>query len=144
MIRTGAIAVVLSMCAASASTGTMQGGPVQPARLDPRIGLAVPQRYESIRDGKDWENPKVLIHRNGIDVIAKALVSGRKSVAAAELQQALIELPVAAWPYGRVVAVFEPSIRAGDGSDEKPVADNLKVALEILKKLEITADRWPS
>jgi hypothetical protein len=48
------------------------------------------------------------------------------------LQQALIELPVAAWPYGRVVAVQEISIRNGDGSDDRPIAHNLEAALAIL------------
>jgi hypothetical protein len=140
----GAIAVILWIGAVSALTGTTHSGAVQTGRLNPRIGPAAPERYKSIRDAKDWENPYLVIRREGIEVIAKGLASGRKTVAAAELEQTLIELPLTAWPYGRVIAVQENSIRAGDRSDDKLIADNLEAALAILKKLKATVDRWPS
>lgn len=137
----GAIAVVLWIGAVSALTGTMQSGSVQTGRMNPRIGPSAPERYKSIRDAKDWENPYLVIRRDGIEVIA--LASGRKTVAAADLEQTLIELPLTAWPYGRVVALQEIGVRAADRSDDKLIADNLEVALAILKKLKATVDRWP-
>ena len=140
----GAIAVVLWIGAASALTGTMQSGSVQSGRLNPRIGPAAPDRYKSIRDAKDWENPYLVIRRDGIEVIAKGLASSRKTVAAADLEHTLIELPLTAWPYGRVVAVQEVGIRAADRSDDKLIADNLEAALAILKKIKATVDRWLS
>ena len=95
-----------------------------------------------------------MIYRDGIEVIAKQLPSVRKTVAAADLERTLIELPVAAWPYGRVAAVQETSLRAvsaeagssavADGSDDKSIADNLKAALATLRKLDVTVNRWPS
>ena len=126
--------------------GPMQRGSVQTGRLDPRIGAAAPQRYHSVRDAKDWENPYLVIRAGGIEVIVNRLPSGlksRKTVAAADLEQTLIRLPVTAWPYGRVVAVQENSIRVPD-RDDKPITENLKAALAVLKKLDIAADRWPS
>jgi hypothetical protein len=140
----GVIAVGLLICAASALTGSLQSGSVQIGRLNPEIRPAAPQRYKSIRDAKDWENPYLVIRRDGIEVIAKGLASGRKTVAAADLEHTLIELPVAAWPYGRVAAVQEIGIRAADRSDEKLIADNLEATLAILKKLKVTVDRWPN
>lgn len=137
----GAIAVVLWIGAVSALTGTMQSGSVQTGRMNPRIGPSAPERYKSIRDAKDWENPYLVNRRDGIEVIA--LASGRKTVAAADLEQTLIELPLTAWPYGRVVALQEIGVRAADRSDDKLIADNLEVALAILKKLKATVDRWP-
>ena len=110
--------------------------------MDSRIGAAAPQGHRSIRDAKDWENPYLVIRREGIEVIAKPLSSGRQTVAAADLQQTLIALPVTAWPYGRIAVVQEISIRTG--GDEKPIADNLKAALAILEKLDVMVDRWPS
>ena len=83
-----------------------------------RIGSAAPQRYKSIRDANDWENPYLIIRRDGIEVMVKRLPSSRKTVAAADLARTLIGLPVTAWPYGRVVAVQEISIREADRSDE--------------------------
>jgi hypothetical protein len=140
----GAIVGVLLIGAASPLAGPMQSGSVQTGRLDPRIGAAAPQRYKSIRDAKDWENPYLVIRRDGIEVIVKRLPSGRQTVAVADLERTLIGLPVTAWPYGRVAAVQENSIRAGDRSDDKPIADNLEAALAILKKLDVRVDRWAS
>ena len=65
-------------------------------------------------------------------------------MAATDLQRTLIELPVAAWPYGRVVAVSEIGIVASDGTDKKPIADNLNMTLAILKTLQVNIERWPS
>ena len=74
----------------------------------------------------------------------KRLWSGRQTVAVADLERMLIGLPLAGWPYGRVAAVEENSIRAGDRSDDKRIANNLEAVLSILKKLDVTVDRWPS
>jgi hypothetical protein len=122
----------------------MQSGSVQTGRLDPRIGAAAPQRYKSIRDAQGWENPCLVIRRDGIEVIVRRVPPSRQTVAAADLERTLIGLPITAWPYGSVAAVQEISIRAGDRSDDKPIADNLEAALATLKKLDVTADRWPS
>jgi hypothetical protein len=112
------------------------------AVLNRQIGPANPARYKSIRDAKDWRNPYLVIRGDGIDVIAKGLPSGRLHVAAGDLQRTLVDLPVAAWPYGRVVAVQEPGLRGV--RDEQPIAVNRNRALAILKTLKVVADRWPS
>jgi hypothetical protein len=53
-------------------------------------------------------------------------------------------LPVTAWPCGRVAAVQENGVRAAGGSDDGPIADNLRAALVTLRKLDVTVNRWPS
>jgi len=138
-------AFVLMICAASVlAARPVQTDTVQAGRLNARIGPADPQRYKSIRDAKDWENPYLVIRREGIEVIAKGLPSGRQTVAATDLQRTLIDLPATAWPYGRVVAMQDIGIRAADRGDEQPIADNRNVALAGLKRLQVTVERWPS
>jgi hypothetical protein len=138
-------AVLLTICVASAlAVGPAQSVSAQAGRLDSRIGPANPQRYKSILDAKDWENPYLVVRRDGIEVIAKALSSGRQTVNAADLQRPLIELPVAAWPYGRVVALSDIGIVAPDGADNQPINENREAALAILKALQIAVERWPS
>lgn len=134
--------IVVTMCA----VGLLAGWPAQNhvERLNPRIGPANPQQYRSIRDAKDWKNPYVVIRPDGIEVIASGLRSGRQTVTATDLQRTLLDLPMTAWPYGRVVAVQEIGIRAADRSDDQPIADNLGVTLAILKALQVTIERWPS
>src|SRR5262245_60137009 len=103
MNTVGAVVGLFSIAVATLLS-PMQSTSVQAVRLDPRIGAPVPQRYASVRASKDWENPYLVIGRDGIDVVAKQLPSGRKTVAAANLERTLLGLPVSAWPYGRVAA----------------------------------------
>jgi hypothetical protein len=138
-------AVVFTICAASVlGARPVQPDSVQARRLNSRIGPANLQRYKSIRNTKDWDNPSLVIRREGIEIIAKGVPSGRQTVAAADLRRTLIELPVTAWPYGRVVVVQEIGIREPGGNDEQRIADNLNVALATLKTLQVTVVSWPS
>jgi hypothetical protein len=137
--------LVLTIYAASVLAGSpVQKDSVQAKRLNPGIGLANPQQYKSIRNAKEWKNPYLVIRRDGIEVIASGLPSGGKTVASTDLQRALIDLAVTAWPYGRVVAVQDIGIRAADRSDQESIADNLNATLAILKTLQVTVERWPS
>lgn len=138
------IAVALIVCAVVEPTAIAQGRSNDVVRLDKRIGPPVSRRWRSILVGEDWKNPFLIIGQDGIDVIAAGLPSGRRTVARGELQQTLVDLPVTAWPYGRVVAVAETGLRAPDRSDEATIAENLKATLAILKGLRVTANRWPS
>ncbi len=138
-------ALFLTICSASVlADRPLQNASVQTGRLNSRIGPANPKRYKSVRDGKDWENPYLVIRREGIEVIARGLPAGQGIIASTDLRRMLIELPVTAWPYGRVVVVAEIGLRSGDGSDEQPIADNLNATLAILKTLQVTVERWPS
>ena len=138
-------ALLLTICTASVlARRPLQNDSLQAGRLNSRIGPANSQRYKSIRDAKDWENPYLVIRRDGIEVIARGLPAGRQTIASTDLRRTLIDLPITAWPYGRVVAVQDIGLRSGDGSDEQPIADNRNVTLAILKTLHITVERWPS
>jgi hypothetical protein len=116
---------------------------VQSERLNPQIGKANPKAYKSIRYSRDWKNPYLVFRPEGIEVIAQGLPSGRQTVAATDLRRTLLALQVSAWPYGRVVAVQDPSIRVGGLSEGKSIADNRNSALATLKKLDVIVDDWP-
>jgi hypothetical protein len=146
---TGTIAIIFLIFAASGRIASMQGEAAhtpsqstQAGRLDPRIKPAVAERYKAIRNATKWENPYLMVGPDNIVVRAKGL-AGLKIVVPDTLEQTLLELPVTAWPYGKVVAVQENGDRA-DRSDDKPIADNVAAARAVLKKLGVTFDKWPS
>ena len=136
------MAIILLILAASGSTAFMQGSAAKAGGLDPRIKPPAAQRYKAVRDARKWENPYLMVGPDSIVVRAKGL-AGLKIVPVEDLEQTLTELPVTAWPYGRVVAVQENGNRA-DQSDDKPIADNVAAARATLKKLGVTFDKWPS
>src|SRR5262249_3985469 len=97
--------------------------------------------YEAIRDAKDWQNPYLVIQADGVLVTAGG---STKKVAVGDLEAALASLPPSAWPYGAVIAAQEQSIRAGDGSDDAPIAANKARVTTILGGLGLTVSWWPS
>jgi hypothetical protein len=139
-----AASVFLMLCASVLAGSPPLEGSAQAARLNRRIGPADSRRYNAIRVASDWENPYLVIRPDGIAVIAKGIVSGRKTVSSADLEQTLIELPLTAWPYGRVVAVQDISIFSGARSDDELIAKNREAALSILKRLRVEVERWPA
>ena len=75
-------ALLLTICTASVlARRPLQSDSVQAGRLNSRIGPANSQRYKSIREAKDWENPYLVIRREGIEVIARGLPAGRQTIA---------------------------------------------------------------
>ncbi len=110
--------------------------------LDPKIGPANPKKYKDVRDAKDWANPYLTVLANGIEVRATGLPGGSKIVPVGELWGTLAGLPVAAWPYGRVIAGQEIGIRSGN--DDAAIKKNKAKAEKVLKALQVTAEWWPS
>jgi hypothetical protein len=112
-------------------------------RLDPRILTADRAKYKDIRDAKDWLNPKVLVGADGIEVVSSGLSGGRKTVTADTLRGVLIDLPVEAWPYGRVVLASDPGPRSGTQSEDERRRRHHDAVQRILKGLDVLGDWWP-
>jgi hypothetical protein len=113
------------------------------SRLDDRIPEDSPETYTAIREAKDWKNPYLVIRRKGIAL--RCLAVSREDwqiISANELRKALVELPVKAWPYGRVIVVQEIGIRSGNGNHY--IAANKAKVEEVFKALGVRANWWPS
>lgn len=133
------IALVLGLGAQQAGRVTSQAN----ARLNPKIPAPIESQYRGIQDAKDWRNPALDIAANGITVRSLSLRDGRKTTSTAELRATLIGLPVTDWPYGRVAAASDPSIRRGDRREDQAITRNHATAEEVLKELDIRANWWP-
>ena len=119
-------------------------------KLDSRIPSPDPRKYQAVRDGNNWLNPFLVVRPDGIEVISKAPDAERKLVSPNELKRFLISLPVAAWPYGRVIGVQEVSIRSGLRNseirrrDDALIETNKLEAGKVLASLGIKIQLWPS
>ena len=119
--------------------------PVESAQteLDSRIPPDDPDKYKSVREPKDWQNPYLVIQRDGIAFRCLALSQQEwQIIPPEELRRRLIDLPVTAWPYGRVIAIQEMGIRSGD--DDEYIATNKAKVESVLKSLGIRNNGWPS
>jgi len=93
--------------------------------------------YAVILDMAQWKNPYLTIRPEGVEMRGTAGV-----FAPEEIGKKLEKLPLAAWPYGRIVAVSEIGIRSR--GDDRAISEVLKKALAILKDLGIEVNRVPS
>jgi hypothetical protein len=92
-----------------------QPAPTQP---DPQALLqAIPaaqtSQYDRIRDMKTWRNPYLIVRSDGVALYDTA-DSAEIILKPDELLPALAKLPSSNWPYGRVVAAAENSVRSSD------------------------------
>ena len=108
--------------------------------LRQRVPEADPSKYRQVRDGKEWKNPYLVVRRDGLEIIG--FTSAEPAIPLDSIGAELERLPASAWPYGLVVAVQDVSI--GSAADWPHVHSNRAKLLEILKKLGVKAELWPS
>ena len=99
--------------------------------------------FTGIRDAKDWLNPKIVVTRDGVDLVSPSLPGGSKSIAVDDLQAELIALPVRAWPYGRVVMASDNHLRSVDRSDDAPIRQHHLAVVALMKALNVRVEWWP-
>lgn len=89
-----------------------------PKEPDPQAVLqAIPaadtSQYDHIRDMKTWRNPYLIVRSDGVALYDTA-DSAEIILKPDELLPALAKLPSSNWPYGRVVAATENSVRSSE------------------------------
>lgn len=132
-------------CVAASQAGAGRDSAGQDrTRLDPDIPSAIAAMYKDVRDARGWMNPKLTIRAEGIEVESSSLTAGSKTVPASGLRDLLIGLPVADWPYGRVVMASDIGIRSGDRNEDAQIQQNHDVAGRTLAALDVTVEWWPS
>ena len=110
-------------------------------QLDPRIPPPDPDKYKSIREGRDWRNPFLSIQGSGIYLMINSSPGEGKLIQADELSNTRRELPVSDWPYGKIIAAVD----GGGPQSGTPEARkrNRAKAEEVLKSLGVEIDWWP-
>lgn len=111
----------------------------QPLRS--RIPKGDPNKYEAIRDGQDWKNPKMFVRPEGIEVIG--VTPPARGIPAESVPDILSHLPESAWAYGLVVAVSDVGV-SGSRKDLPRIQANRAKMLKILHQYGITVVLWPS
>jgi len=110
--------------------------------LKNRIPSPNANKYRSVRDARDWQNPYLMVKTNGIDARPISATTEAPTMSPADVVAYLEKLPSIAWPYGLVVAVQENGVRApGDDARIKRSREEL---VRLLEKTGAKVDLWPS
>jgi hypothetical protein len=110
--------------------------------LKNRIPPPDPNKYRSVRDARDWQNPYLMVQANGIRPISGVGVSLAPTMSPADVVAYLEKLPSIAWPYGLVVAVQENGIRVS--GDDTRIKRNREELVRLLEEAGVRVSLWPS
>ena len=141
--RLGLIAaavVVLASCSASKSPDPAALEASAAARIL-AIPPATPEKYRGMVDMKGWRNPYLIIRADGVALLDPENHLER-ILKPGELTQALGNLPPAAWPYGRVVAVTENGLR-GSADDSVKIRQNRALVAGTLESMHVLINWIP-
>ena len=136
------------LCAAIAFVSCSQPTNVQrvadtgTSALKNRIPPPDPNKYRSVRDARDWQNPYLMVRANGIDARPISAATETPTMSPADVVAYLEKLPSMAWPYGLVVVVTENGVRA-PGNDAQ-IKRNREELVHLLEKAGIKVELWPS
>jgi hypothetical protein len=111
-------------------------------QLNKKIPSANIHTYQSKTSADVWQNPYLLIRPDGVLLFVKRVGINGTVIHVDQLEKALVDIPVKAWPYGRVVAFQEVGIRAV-GTDKLMTFNEDKVTA-IIKDLGLVEVREPS
>jgi hypothetical protein len=93
------------------------------------------------RTPEEWKNPFLVIRREGVELLTSGGSTGVNSVSVDRMKDILASLPAGAWPYGRILAVEEISLRSGN--DTELIGRNRKALERMLGDLDIRINWWP-
>jgi len=125
-----------------------------------QIPLPTKSRYVDVHEPGTWQNPFLSVDARMIDLRVTQADANTSSLGAGgllrpsaarrqELQispqeatQALIALPAAAWPYGRVVAIEEYPL--ADKKSRPAIRRQIEALIRQLNDLGVVVDEWPA
>ena len=109
--------------------------------LRSRISKPDPKKYQAIRDGKDWQNPYLVVRPEGIEIYRTTPPAQGAPVES--VLDILEHLPDSAWPYGLVVVVSNIHLLSSRKDIPRiDIAGRTKL-LMILRRQGIAVDLWP-
>jgi hypothetical protein len=137
-----AIAALLASCSSAPQApdpAALEAGAL--ARIQ-AIPAASPEKYRGMKDMRNWRNPYLIVKSDGVALLDYNNHEERL-LKPEELTLALGSLPPSAWPYGRVVAVAENSVR-GAADDGVKIRQNRALVAGALESMHVLIDWVPS
>jgi len=114
ILRRARAALVLWLSLLPVACSTQNAAkPPDPQTVLRAIPPADPAQYNHIQDMRKWRNPYLIVRVDGVALYDSA-DSAEIILKTDKLLSALAGLPVSKWPYGRVVAVSENSVKASE------------------------------
>jgi hypothetical protein len=111
------------------------------ATLLQKIPAGDPANDASLRQAKSWPNPYLVIRPDRIGLLTGVTANEERILKPEEVLDALAQLPLSAWPHGRVVAVLVDEKAINSEQDKVSLRRNRGIVAGELQGAQV-AIRW--
>lgn len=105
------------------------------------VAAADPTKYPALEQGKHWSNPYLVIGPAQVGLLTDVTSNEERMLKPAEVLNVLAQLPAAAWPYGRAVAILVDEKQASSEADKVAQRRNRGIVEGDLEAAHV-AVRW--
>ena len=139
---TCALAAVLFLTSCSSSADS----PPAPssAALLRNIPPADPAKYPSLRERKSWRNPYLVIRTDRVGLVTSTEANEERILKPPEVLDALAQLPLSSWPYGRAVAVLVDEKSAASEQDRVALRKDRGIVVGQLEGAHVAINWIPT
>lgn len=127
----------------SLSACSRQSAPPAPdaATVLQSVASSDPAKFPALQEAKHWANPYLVIRPDRVGLLSGVDANEEQKLRPAEVLNALAQLPAAAWPYGRAVAVLVDEKSTGSEAEKIALRRNRGIVEGDLQAAHV-AIRW--
>jgi hypothetical protein len=108
------------------------------------VAAADPAKFPALQASKHWSNPYLVVRPETVGLLTDVAANEEQIVKPEEVLKALAELPSAAWPYGRAVAILVDAKATNSEQDKVALRRNRGIVAGELQSAHVAINWIPS
>ncbi len=108
------------------------------------VAPADPAKFPVLKESKHWSNPYLVVRPAAVGLLTDVAANEEQFVKPEEVLKALAQLPAAAWPYGRAVAILVDAKATSSEQDKIALRRNRGIVAGELQSAHVAINWIPS
>ena len=108
------------------------------------VAPADPAKFPVLQQSKHWSNPYLVVRPAAVGLLTDVAANEEQIVKPEEVLNALAQLPAAAWPYGRAVAILVDAKATSSEQDKIALRRNRGIVAGELQGAHVAINWIPS
>ena len=144
-LRGALIAALLFVCflLTGCSRQKVEAAPDAVSQLQ-AVAPADPAKFPVLKESKHWSNPYLVVRPAAVGLLTDVAANEEQFVKPEEVLKALAQLPAAAWPYGRAVAILVDAKATSSEQDKIALRRNRGIVAGELQSAHVAINWIPS
>ena len=108
------------------------------------VAPADPAKFPVLKESKHWSNPYLVVRPAAVGLLTDVAANEEQFVKPEEVLKALAQLPAAAWPYGRAVAILVDAKATSSEQDKIALRRNRGIVAGELQSAHVAINWIPA